>query len=287
MGVVIFGKAEEVKLVDFDVPVISWLEDPKLEILMPEDGRPRPDTWGVRHIILHTTKGIPGGANQTPQKLFPGFGAFTDVGVRSATYCRSNPDKGRSRNGGHHLTVDASGQISCHMDLGAAWAYHAHTANRYSIGIEIFQGAQAQLWEKQLHVVAALVDWLTRRFGIQRQIHLPYQGPIARLGTGKYGADCIGVFGHRDATGQRGQGDPGDFIMDMLRARGYEAFDYGKREDLEAWDDRQRSLYGVREDEDDARCDGIAGPKTVEALKAAGYAHGLWVRRPGDATACS
>lgn len=278
MGVVINGSVVDPGLTveGKPIPVKDFLADPKLAILTPEDGRMRSAsaTWPVRHVILHTTKGIPGGTNKTPQKVLPGWGPNTGVGWRSAAYCRNNPDAGRSRNGGHHLTIDHDGEISCHMDLARVAAYHAHTANEFSIGIEIMQRSDAGLFENQLKTAVALCHWLCDRFGIQKQIHLPYHGPITRLE--RQGKDCAGVFGHRDVTWRRGQGDPGDFVMQMLEEAGFEPFDFDREVDIAVWKERQKEL-GMAP----ANCDGVPGPMTHTALVAAGYENGIWANGKG------
>jgi hypothetical protein len=121
-----------------------------------------------------------------------------------------------------------------------------------------------------------LVDFLTRVFGIQRQVPAVYRGrPVQRLATGR--ADFIGVCGHRDISRQRGRGDPGDAIMEAFAHAGYERFDLDERQDLATWKARQTALGLPASD-----CDGIPGPKTRRLLASAGKPHGLWVPRPGD-----
>ena len=62
-----------------------------------------------------------------------------------------------------------------------------------------------------------------------------------------------------------------------LRTACYEAFDFGRGEDLAAWDARQKGLDFKGDD-----VDGIPGPITRNALAEAGHQDGLWVSRPGD-----
>jgi hypothetical protein len=78
----------------------------------------------------------------------------------------------------------------------------------------------------------------------------------------------VGIFGHRDNTERRGRWDPGEVVFQMLAARGVEQFDFAAGEDLEVWAKRQREL-GIT-------ADGVPGPGTVAALKAAGYVDGIW-----------
>jgi hypothetical protein len=62
-----------------------------------------------------------------------------------------------------------------------------------------------------------------------------------------------------------------------LQRAGYECFDLDEQEDLKVWKDRQKAL-GIPV----AECDGVPGPKTMEALKAKGHKFGMWVHRPID-----
>lgn len=249
--------------------IVNYLDDPRLEIKAPEDGTRR-KSW-VRSVVLHTTKGIPGGKDKRPQVIHPGLGPNTNVGLRSATYCRTNPDSRgggtRSCNGGHHLTVDHDGTITCHADLAKWSMYHANTANQASIGIEMFQASDAGLYAGQLEIVVLLVDALTRLFGIQRQIPDRYRGPLARLGRGQNGMDLVGVIGHRDVSNTRGPGDPGDEIFTRLEAAGYKRVDFSSGADLALWKVAQ-AAHGLT-------ADGVPGPMTYKKL-------GQLVRRPGD-----
>lgn len=163
-------------------------------------------------------------------------------------------------------------------DLREEEAFHCPGWNSPGIGIEIVQGrTHAEMYSEQLAVVVTLVDFLTRTFGVQRQLPGVYQGrPFSRL-TGAQGGQpkFVGVIGHRDASANRGAGDPGDTIMAMLAEAGYERWNVDAREDMTAWAQRQQS-FRVRP------ADGLPGRDTVSALKGQGFPHGLWVTRPGD-----
>jgi hypothetical protein len=140
--------------------------------------------------------------------------------------------------------------------------------NRDSVGIELFQGSGAELYEGQLEAARVLIDALTVQFGIQRQIPDRYRGALARFDA----RDAVGVIGHRDVSQNRGAGDPGDAIFDVLAQNAYERFDFAAKVDQVAWRERQRTL-GLA-------ADGIPGPKTCAALRARGYAGGLWACPP-------
>ena len=146
-------------------------------------------------------------------------------------------------------------------------------------------GSDAEMYDGQLDVVVQLCDWLTRRFGIQRQIPHRYVGPSRRLMIPEQLLGVVGVLGHRDLTNRRGPGDPGNAIMNKLGKAGYEPLDFDQRADLDTWRRRQRGL-GITKG-----VDGVPGPITVRFLRAKGRgkgeAHvplpaGLWVVRPGD-----
>lgn len=262
MAVVIRGVAVEVPGLD----IRSWLDDPKLK-LDGEDYRKRPDTW-VRAIILHTTMGIPGGKIKTPQDIQPGLGPDTKRDERMAEMWSMD-----DRRAGAHIAVDWDASICCFADLQEDMPFHAGNVNATTIGIEMYQNAQGRLYRGQLEAVVKLVDFLTKTFSIQRQLHMPYEKRALKRGLNR-AVDMVGVFGHRDVSNNRGEGDPGNPIMEMLIDAGYESFDFSENEDKGVWSIRQENL-GLLDD-------GVPGPKTAAALLAAGHPHGLWVDRPGD-----
>jgi hypothetical protein len=263
--VIIDGQAEEIA----GLSTRSWRDDARLR-LSGEDMRRRTTKW-VRSIVLHTTKGIPRTLNDELQQVIrPGLGPSTDLDNRIARLWSTD-----GRNAGAHLAVDHDGAVSCHADLKLDAAYHAGVANNVSIGIEIYQGGGGELYVGQLEAVVALVDWLTRRFRIQRQIPNAYAGALPRFATSA--DDYVGVLGHRDISEDRGPGDPGEAIFRMLGTASYERFNVGGRGDRVTWRVRQQDLDFAFDD-----VDGIPGPGTVAELAARGRPHGLWIARPGD-----
>lgn len=250
--------------------IVNYLDDKTLA-LPKEDGRRRPDGTKVSLIVLHTTKGIPGGKDQRKQDIRPGMGPNVDAEHRTNRWW-STSDK----QSGAHLVVDLDGSGGCLADCAAEMAFHAKAMNLRSVGIEIYQGSDAELYRSQIDAVIDIVNVLTIEFGIQRQIPDRYRGPVGRLAKG--GEDCYGVVGHRDGDDNRGEGDPGNYVFDALEARGYERVNYATGEDRTIWRTRQKMLnerHGAK-----LLVDGVPGKKTRDALAAAGYPHGLWALAP-------
>lgn len=251
--------------------VTNYKDDPRLRLRIGQlgggnDGARRRTRW-IRSIVLHTTKGIPGGSDQRPQKILPGLGPNLGKEFDVAKFWATS-----AKSAGAALVVDFDGSVGQLHDLETEAAYHTGNAvNDISIGIEIYQGSNAELYQGQLDKTADLVNFLTATFGIQRQIPHNYNGPIGRLDESG-GFNMVGVFGHRDITDRRGTGDPGDAIMAVLCARGYELFDFQRGEDVRIWAARQK-MIGMSASE----IDGIPGLKTTALLRALGYPDGIWM----------
>lgn len=269
-GLVLDGKPT--LLPGFDIE--NFVDNPALK-LAPGDVRLRNsrEKSFVHLIVMHTTGGIPGGTDLRPQTVLPGMGASSNGGARivgSWTHDTARP-------GGAHIIVDFDGRIYCCADLVTQAAYHAQAANGPSVGIEVVQGHdQAQLYQGQIDVAAKFAVALCAIMPtpIQRQIPTAYKGhPIARFvasqQTGAPLTDVVGIIGHRDLTASRGEGDPGDAIMDALETAGCERMDFASYEDIVTWKQRQ-AIAGID------RPDGIPGPLTVAALARAGRPAGIW-----------
>jgi hypothetical protein len=274
-GAVINGKLVPVS----GLEVQNFLDDPRLK-LAPDDVRPRnarEQAW-IHMIVVHTTGGIPGGKDLRPQVINPGVGPSSNAGERVVGSWTHDS----TRHGGAHFIVDFDRSVYCCADLVTEAAYHAERANGPSVGIEVVQSRSAELYQDQMDAAVQLVLWLCANMPtpIQAQIPLPYQGkPIARFVESQDLAtplsDVVGVVGHRDLTANRGEGDPGNAIMDALATAGCERFDFEAGQDIVTWKQRQADL-GI------AKPDGIPGPATVAALKATGHANGLWMLAPGN-----
>ncbi len=271
-GLIINGQEIEVP----GIVITNFKDNPKLALRIksaPADGE-SPRIHPISLIVFHTTKGIPGGKNKTPQTLRPGLGPDTKAEDKIAGYWAMDP-----QNSGAHIIIDSDGSVACLADLKLVCAYHAGDkgVNHRSIGIEIFQNADGSLYKGQLEVAVKLANFLTATFSIQRQIPSKYLNkPAPRLDAG--GSDCVGVIGHRDCSNQRGFGDPGDFIFDMLEKEGYERVDFYTGSDLNIWKARQYELEEVSGIP--LTKDGIPGPATLAVLDKLGYKHKLWALPP-------
>lgn len=269
-GLVIGGKQVAVA----GLVIRNWFDDPALRLRIGSggDGRRRMrDPRLIAGICLHTTKGIPGGRDKRPQKILPGLGQNLGKDGATVRYWTTSDVQA-----GAHLVVDHDGSIVCCADLLTEATYHAGEVNEVTIGIEIYQGNDAEVYEGQLAAVVTLCDALTQLFGIQRQVQARYSGePVPRIAAGA--VDVRGIYGHRDVTTNRGFGDPGDAVFSALRNAGYESFDFSTNEDKDAWRLRQKNLVekGFK-----ISVDGVPGSETTAALAAAGHPHGMWVKRP-------
>lgn len=247
---------------------VSYLDNPALA---PRITDFNPRERRVRAIILHTTSGSCGRGRVKP-------GNFPGDDTRGAVLARYQVRTARRVSWDY--TVDRDGVVFAQNDPLERSSWHATAWNPISVGIELVQDADGSLYEDQLAAMVALVDELTRRLRIQRQIAWRGDAPILeRLARAdekgsKRGSDLVGIYAHAHNTKDRGPGDPGPAPFRALKLAGYEGFDVAANEDLATWRDRQRAL-GIP-------ADGIALDQTCAALERAGRAHGLWVPRPGD-----
>lgn len=242
------------------------------------------DTW-IRGIVVHTNRG------QLPQRIVPG-GKDMQRDIALARYQASS-----TRVAGWDYTVDTDGSVAVSNDPWDLYTYHAGPANQHTVGIEMVQDTNKpyNLYEDGLDATVLLLDYLTNRLGIQRQIMcydasndswregvIPgrLQSPRDRTKLRKEptGGDVVGIYGHRNITTNKGPGDPGNAIFDKLKEAGYEMFDVVTGQDKEVWKKRQEDI-GLFEE----YRDGVPGPKTRRILANKGYNYGMWVSRPIDA----
>jgi hypothetical protein len=268
-GFIVSGVAIQAPGID----VTNYRDMPELALTPREDMIDRPVGVRVQCVVLHTSKGLPG----EPSGARPGFGPPVQAGLRCSRLWSTD-----ARNAGAHLVVDQDGKVFQCADLHAHEAYHCPGFNQRGIGIELFQGRDGEVFEGAVGVLVLVCDWLSKTFGIQRQIPDRYRGPIRRFTDPGGAHDVVGFIGHRDAARNRGVGDPGNIVFNRLGQASYEPVNYDARDDLDSWRRRQRDL-GIT-------ADGVPGAQTIAALKAATSIRGikgtrpegLWIPRPGD-----
>lgn len=205
----------------------SYREDRKL-VLIPKIKRTRRSR--VQGVVLHTTKGIPGGKDLRAQDIRKGRGLSTKAGLRCARVWNSqaqSPDPEKVKLSSAHLVVDADAAVYCLADLQREVTYHAGKVNERTVGIEIWQGSEAEIYEDQILAVVSLSNWLCDTFSIPKQVQWPYRRcavPALEVGA----VNCAGIWGHRDCSNTRGLGDPGDAVIQALIDAGYEAVDFAE-----------------------------------------------------------
>lgn len=263
MSLVFSGLAHEVE----GLRSVSYLDDSTIAPRITDsDKRAR----RIRSVIVHTTSGT-----CRAGKVHPGRLATDDrAGVLARYQTRT------ARRVSWDYTVGRDGVVIAQNDPLERYSWHATAWNPISVGIELVQDADGSLYAEQLDALVLLVDELTRRLRIQRQIAWRGDSPILELLAradehGAKGADLVGVFAHVHNTRTRGSGDPGPAPFRALHAAGYEPFDVAAGADLSTWRERQRAL-GIP-------ADGLPLDQTCAALERAGRPCGLWVPRPGDA----
>lgn len=241
--------------------------------LSPEDYAMRPTQW-VSKATPHTTGGL------WPQPVRPG------KGTSGRALEIFDMWRGRDRGGGErvysaaHIVIDFDGTIYCGADLVRVMAYHATSINPSSVGIEMCTHPDGSIQGATLDACAGLLAALawsgtpgSGLLPIPFQMHCgPYRkDPLRRLelgGKGFPGTDVVGVIGHREQTGRRGQGDPGDEIYKRLAALGCEGLNYDHGDDLLVGKQRQAALNARGES---LTVDGVVGPATIAAMQRHGF----------------
>ena len=246
---------------------ISWLDDPKVPMATDFNAR----TMWIRAIVLHTVHGKTG-------KLLPGVKAST----RAETYAKYQANT--TREVSWDYTIDTDGTVIVSNDPIKNYTWQAGAVNPFTIGIEMVQDDNGDLYEGQMVAVVNFLDCLTKELAdrghpIQRQVPMttdgkPVKNVIARIQDPAQAKSVVGIYGHRNQTTNRGAGDPGDYIFNALLFAGYKGFNLSANDDLTFWKDVQTQL-GLP-------ADGVPGKNTQQALITKGYKHGLMVARPND-----
>jgi hypothetical protein len=264
MSIVLNGE----KVATPGLETFSWLDDPKV----PKTTDVSPRTQWLRAIVLHTVHGKVG-------KLLPGL---SKPSTRAESYAKYQANT--SRDVSWDYTIDTDGTIIASNDPIKFFTWQATSVNPFTLGIELVQEDNGDLYEGQMDVAVRFLDLLTRELAdrghpIQRQVPMgndgkPVKGVIHRIGDSSQAKSVVGVYGHRNQTTNRGPGDPGDYIFNALLKAEYKGFNLDLQDDITFWKGIQTRL-GIA-------ADGIPGKGTQQALLAAGYKHGLMVTRPGD-----
>lgn len=255
----------------------NFLRTKSLGFTDTKDYSVRSTPW-VRNICVHTRMGLKNQKFEHSDKN----SKWDIFGVENASR--------DTRHASWHISIDSDGSFVCHLDLAKHKAYHAGQCNDHSIGIEMYQRSDGVITYETLESCVKILDVITREFKIQRQFAVEdtfcwrfannkkswkKSSKLSYDPKGECGETFVGIFGHRNATKNRGWGDPGDKIFLYLAQAGYEGFNVSRNEDREIWKSRQEKLGLL------PPYDGIAGPGTVRVLEK-NMPHGLWVERPGD-----
>jgi hypothetical protein len=210
MSLVVNGQGLDVP----GVKVTSWLDEPK-RVPQAKDGRVRATV--PTGVVLHTSRGVPG--------VIRSGARASGVAEALARYQADS-----ARDVSWHLTVDTDGEVLQSCDVSAWMAWHACSANGWTIGIELAQHPDSgDLWSVQVDALVATLDVLCRALRIPRCLPVDGAGkPVAtpvkawqEKSEGGRGERFVGVVGHRNLTRNRGPGDPGDAVMAALLGRGY------------------------------------------------------------------
>ena len=231
-------------------------------------------------IVIHTTGGRWG------QPVRAGAGKPGHAQQILEMWAGADHRGGEHEHSGAPIVVDYDGTVYCASDIVRTAAHHAQRINQRSIGIEMCTYPDGGITEATLDATAAITAALTHSgapgsglLAIPAQMPRgPYRGqPLRRLELGGVQTDgrgLVGVIGHRDSTGRRGRGDPGDAIWQRLAALGFDGVDYDGGEDVELGRVRQSALNAR-----DAKAGNTFRPLVVDGV--CGYLSLLSMERQG------
>jgi hypothetical protein len=129
-----------------------------------------------------------------------------------------------------HITVDSDGDVLQQADLSTWMAWHASSANGWTLGIECVQHPDSgDLWTKQLEALVSVCRTICAALSIPRTVPVdahgkPFSGVVKawqEKGEGGQGKRFAGLVGHRNLTRNKGPGDPGDAVFMALLAGGF------------------------------------------------------------------
>lgn len=196
------------------VRVIAWLDDPRVPKAVHGAPRSSADVTGT---IAHTSRGKRYSVTRdtgSPAK-----------GLRVARYLgRSN-----SRQVSAHVVIAGDGTVYQIADIGAWRCNHAGSVNPWTASGEVAQDdddpsltrAQVAAFVATMHVIHDALRIPKRVPMIEgRHVIEDVRAWLSRKSGGEQRA-FVGCAGHRNTSASRGEGDPGDPLMEALRASGF------------------------------------------------------------------
>lgn len=201
---------------------VSFLDDKKYAFTNKRDFTQR--KIKPQSICLHTRMGVWPQILVTENKNR----RWDELGVK-----RASADE---RVASWHISIDADGSFVCHLDLVTITAYHCSQVNPYSIGIEMYQELDGTITQATINTAVKICEVICNELGIAKQfpsgnsILKEFARPDGKahrtkkrayMAGGLSGQEFYGVFGHRNATRNRGKGDPGDLIFSELENVGF------------------------------------------------------------------
>lgn len=196
------------------VRVVTWEDDPRVPQAV--HGAPR-EAHEVKGSVAHTSRGKDARVERetgSPAK-----------GLRVARYLgRANRKKVSA-----HLVVAGEGTVYQMADLATWRANHAGTANGHTFGVEVAQdNDDPSLTRAQVAAFVAVMHAAHDAMGLPKCVPMvdgvhvvaDVRAWLSRKSGGEQ-RTFAGCAGHRCTSASRGRGDPGDVLMEALRASGF------------------------------------------------------------------
>ena len=196
------------------VRVVTWLDDPRVPRAVHGEER---DPAKVTGTIAHTSRGKRCAVTRdtgSPAK-----------GLRVARYL----GRRNGRKVSAHFVVAGDGTVYQIADCGSWRANHAGTTNGFVVGGEASQDDDDPSLTR-----AQVAAFVATMHAIHDALHIPKRVPmidgrhiiedvrawLSRKSGGEQRA-FSGCAGHRNTSASRGEGDPGDPLMEALRVSGF------------------------------------------------------------------
>lgn len=196
------------------VRVVTWEDDPRVPRAV--HGAPRAASK-VTASIAHTSRGVDAQITRAT--------GSSAKGLRVARYL----GRANARKVSAHAIVAADGTIYQLADLATWRCNHAGMANGFTFGVEVSQDDDdPSLTRAQVAAFVALMHAAHDALGVPKRVpmvggHHVYADVRAWLSKKSGGEQraFTGCSGHRCTSASRGKGDPGDALMEALRASGF------------------------------------------------------------------